>query len=558
MALESPIHFSNRGNPTPRGGSGFYKNLPLRTKVLLAPAVGVLLFIGFLVYTMVATLGNTQRLDRIRDVTFPTLEVATINVTTLEKITETLNSAAATGESDMVKTADGLAENIRQNLQKFAKLDEGQRAAAEQALQTFDGYYGKAQSISNALISGTLDMGSAGGNLAEMKKALDDTRLQFNSLRENTLKNFTAMVDASSATSRHMMGIGLIGAVAVVAAALLAWYMASLITRSVATVVRSMRDIAAGEGDLTRRITPETGDEIGELVTRFNEFVSKLQKDIGSLVDSLKSLEAAAADMGGVVSNTEAFVAQQHGVVADVTEGVNSIRTGIEQVAQSAESASTAATMADEVTQTSYSGIQTTISTINGLAASVQQAFTELGNLRNDAARIGTVVNTIKGIADQTNLLALNAAIEAARAGEHGRGFAVVADEVRKLSGQTQEATVEVGSIVDQVDRTMSALSNIIETSQTKAISSVEQITESGHTLQEITAKVGTIRTMNHEIARATEQQQQGSESITQRITDLESISSASNAQARALTEISRKISNLTQSLKSVSGHFKI
>ena len=534
------------------------KHLPLRTKILIAPFVSVVLFVAYLGFTLFVSTSNTQRLDQIKDVTFPTLDIANNNVTLSEKIYESLNSAAATGEKDMITAADEIAKKVRENLTEFGRLDAEQKNAADAALKQFDSYFSKARALSMGLVTKQLELGQAGPKMSEMRAELETLNKQLSDLRGHTRQKFVDTVDDSAAASHRMLAVGAVGALAVLASSLLAWIIASAIVRSVDTVLRSMRDIATGEGDLTSRIQVETNDEIGELVKQFNAFVSSLQNDIRSLVGSLRELESTIGTLSGVVTQTERSVLQERGVISDVTSGVARVLESIGVVAASAIQASQAASEADDTAKNGNSNIQTTINTIHELAESVKQAFSGLGNLRADATQIASVVNTIKGIADQTNLLALNAAIEAARAGEQGRGFAVVADEVRKLSSQTQEATVQVERIVGQLENTMTSLFAIIETSQGMALASVDQIASSGQALEAITGKVSTIREMNMAIAQATDQQKHGAEAIGGRITDLDAVSNSASEQSHALTDASVQIRELSGKLQSIAGHFKI
>ncbi|MBS0370496.1 MAG: methyl-accepting chemotaxis protein [Proteobacteria bacterium] len=512
---------------------------------------------AYLAFTLIVSNSNSSRLDQIRDTSFPSLGLANANITLTEKVAENLNSAAATGEKEMIDAADGIAEKIRKNLINFGRVSASQKLPADAALKQFDSYYSKARGLSMGMVDKQVDMSAAGPKIAEMRQEFDLLNSQLASLRDATHRQFVNMVEESAQASRQMLSIGGIGALAVLASGLLAWIAASAITRSVDSVVNSMRAIACGEGDLTRRIEPETNDEIGELVNRFNDFVSSLQRDMSSLMKALHDLENTIGVLGIVVSKTENSVAEERGVIIDVTRDVGAIREGIDHVASNADQASVAAAGADEAAKTSYINIQTTIDAIKGLAASVQDAFVELGNLRNDAGQIGKVVCSIKTIAEQTNLLALNAAIEAARAGEQGRGFAVVADEVRKLAGETQIATVEVSGIVSQVERTMETLTKIIEASQSKAVAGVAQIADSGNALEGITDRVGTIRRMNHEIAETSVIQRNEVESIAVRIADLEKVSDSTLSQSQALSEASLHIRNLAGRLQSIAGRFR-
>ena len=536
-----------------------FKKLSIRSKILLAPLVGAVFFAVYLAYSYTVTSQNTQRLTVIRDASFPALEAANSNVVVLEKITEILNTAVTTGEKDLIQESDNHAEKLRKNIQRFGSLERSQTAAATTALDQFNAYYDKARMLSLGLIGKTIDMGQAGGRVKEMGAELQKLTATLGQLRAGADQAFRQIIDDSTAASQRALTLGLVLAMVIGAGVgSITWIVASTITRSINTVVRSMRDIAAGEGDLTYRIPRQTEDEIGELVERFNAFVSSLQHDITSLVAALRTLDATAETMGSMVSATEQGIAEQSNVITEVDEKIREIRERISHVAGNAVSASKSAAEADAGAKHGFSEIQTTISAIDRLANNVNSAHTELTALKQGAARIGSVAKVINDIADQTNLLALNAAIEAARAGEMGRGFAVVADEVRKLAGQTQAATVEVTGIITQFQATTEKIALVIETGQGIAIESVDRVKTSGRSLQEISGKVGDICAMNEDIAAATDRQQTASTSIVTRIADLNKLSDVSKQQAQSLTDVGRRIQQFAVDLKQISGKFKV
>lgn len=529
--------------------------LPLLQKILLAPLIGALCFVLYLAYNFNVSSENNTRVETIRDVLFPTLEAANNNVSLLDSIIGTLNAAVASGEKDALGGADELATKVRANLDKIKKADHDHASEAAQLATEFEGYYGAAKALSAGMLSGQAPNQDT---IKGMGAKLDSYRNHLNKFRDTSYKRFTITVDDTSKSSNQALVVGFIGAaVAVATSIILSLFVSFSIKRNVDNVVTSLKDIAQGEGDLRRRIPQQSTDEIGELVKWFNSFVDKLHGDIRQLVESVRTLGDMTGEMADIVEKTDTCITEEKRVISQVAGQIDGMGLQIEQVASSAASASSAANEADSAAGSGLANIRTTIDRINDLASRVNDASFTLQKLEQDSQQINVVVDVIKDISTQTNLLALNAAIEAARAGEHGRGFAVVADEVRSMAVRTQESTAKIFQIVNQLQQTTTSVVDVIMNSQREAEKTVEQVTGSGETLQSISTKVGTISNMNQTIAASTDEQQRASNDISQQMANLHRISGTTAEQGEKLAHISTNIKTLTANLKEIAEHFK-
>jgi methyl-accepting chemotaxis protein len=197
------------------------------------------------------------------------------------------------------------------------------------------------------------------------------------------------------------------------------------------------------------------------------------------------------------------------------------------------------------------------MSDIEGLAQAVEQAGGVIHKLEADSENIGTVLDVIRGIAEQTNLLALNAAIEAARAGEQGRGFAVVADEVRNLASRTQQSTQEIQGMIEQLQSGARDAVQVMDTGREQAQTSVEQAARAGASLEAITQAVASIREMNHHMAESARQQGQVAEEINQNLTNITQVAEQTTEGAGQLGQASDQLAGLATELQSLVGHFK-
>jgi methyl-accepting chemotaxis protein len=337
-----------------------------------------------------------------------------------------------------------------------------------------------------------------------------------------------------------------------------AWVVAGHITASLADVVKSLRDIAQGEGDLTRRLAKKSEDEVGELVLWFNTFVEKLQGIIRDLVNNVLPLSQLALTLSQISSEADDNIRRQQSASGEVKRAVGEMSDSVEAVAQSAGAAAESARTADEKAQQGLSIVKETVTSIESLARAVDNAGDVIGRLEQDSEKVGMVLDVIKTIADQTNLLALNAAIEAARAGEAGRGFAVVADEVRTLASRTQQSTQEIHAIIDQLQSAARSAVGVIEMGKSQAGESVEKATRAGRRLEAIAEVVTSIFHKNEQIAGATEQQQRVSSHIVDHVNGISAQADNTAQSSRRMAEASRELAQLAGRLEALARQFRI
>jgi len=363
----------------------------------------------------------------------------------------------------------------------------------------------------------------------------------------------------SDATAERAISVSVfLVVVGVVAAGLLAFFTIVSITRPLDRVVARLRDIAEGEGDLTQRLDEEARTELGTLSHWFNTFVDKVQAVVGQVQEVSEQLASAAEETSVITDQTNSGVQEQQVATRHVATAMEQMVATVHEVARNTSNAANATEVANEEMDKGSQVVTRTVDRISQLAAEVGQSADIIQQLAKDSESVGGVLDVIRGIADQTNLLALNAAIEAARAGEQGRGFAVVADEVRTLAGRTQQSTQEIQEMIERLQTGAVSAVDTMERGRENAQASVCDAALAGHSLESITSSVTSIRDVNTQVASAAEEQSAVAEEIKGSIINISEIAERTALGAQETSRASEHLAELSNRLQSLVGGFKI
>tara|TARA_R110000737_G_scaffold982_8_gene2861 strand:- start:4612 stop:6105 length:1494 start_codon:yes stop_codon:yes gene_type:complete len=332
---------------------------------------------------------------------------------------------------------------------------------------------------------------------------------------------------------------------------------AKLVTKPLSDVANALENIARGEGDLTQRLGVKREDEIGLVAGSFNVFVEKIQILVQSIQQSVQQTSEVSHNVYLASEASRGHLENQQEETDQVAAAITEMSASAKEIAHNVKLTAGSAGQANQDAREVSAIIKASIESINGLSEHLNEATTVVGALEDDVKGIVSVLDVIRGIADQTNLLALNAAIEAARAGEQGRGFAVVADEVRALASRTQESTALIQETIKRLQLGAKSAVNVMEDSQVKSKASVENAESSGQSINSILSSTEQITDMATHIATAVEEQSTVAEELSHNVHRIVTAGHSSLEQLNAMTKNSEIMQDSADKLNVLTQQFK-
>ncbi|MBB2493862.1 methyl-accepting chemotaxis protein [Aquipseudomonas ullengensis] len=538
------------------------KNLSLTLKLSLLPAVallGLLLYVG---YTSLQLSANDSRLVNLETHSFPTLEKADAVIFQFSRLPGLLNSAVAAGELETLDDARKVLAEIaskQQELQTLARDNPQREAELSDWRSAIQHYADNALSASEQLIKGSATFEDLRPSLDRMASDLGSAQTIASSFRGHAYEDFQAALAQTRTDNATTTRVGFIlTALLVGLVGLGAWVIIRGIMGNVHGVIDSLKAIARGDGDLTRRVNVDSNDEIGVMIQLFNGFLDKLQGTIHQIIDAASPLGQMSQELYRLTQGAEENAKSQQGHTDSIGRDIQTMTSSIQEVAQRSQQASTGAGDASRQAAAARTNIGSLSTSISDLGSSVMGAVQAMQQLEEETQQVGSVLTVIRSIAEQTNLLALNAAIEAARAGEQGRGFAVVADEVRNLAQKTAASTAEIQQIIQRLQNSANGVLNVMTANGDKAQASIERSVEATRMLESIATAVGQIDELNAGIAQLTQEQIGLSSSIQQDTQVLQQDAQATANGAEATARLGERLVSTGDHLRAATAQFRV
>ncbi len=383
--------------------------------------------------------------------------------------------------------------------------------------------------------------------------------------RINALKNMedelaSHLLNAAQAFKQAQQNTLIVSSIIVACILLTTLWMNFAILKAIGTTIKGLSQAMADvqNNNLKVRVNVEANDELGQISKAFNQTIDSFSKAIKKMAESSTVLAASAEETSVTIQENEQSLREQQQGTALIATALEEMNATVKDVSTNINEAASASQVANEKAASGKASVNRTVADINSLVDDIGDLKNTIGLLHESSATINNVVEVIKSVAEQTNLLALNAAIEAARAGEQGRGFAVVADEVRTLAQRTQESTSEIESIIDTVNRQSSQAYDVIENCTKKASETVGNAGEMNGLLEEISQSVEQILSMTEQVATAAEQQVAVTQELSQNVLMVDSKSQASAVGAEQISGAAREQAQMALGLQDLSSKYAI
>ncbi|NWA06709.1 methyl-accepting chemotaxis protein [Pseudomonas gingeri] len=424
-----------------------------------------------------------------------------------------------------------------------AKLPEQHLANLQQAGESFKAYRAAVGAFRDSQVAS-----------AQALKRMEEQGNKLLGLSDQLTELQTGRRDSDAANAKNMLGIATV--LALLFGVIAAWAITRQIVIPLQQTLKVVERVAAG--DLSQDLETSRRDELGQLQRAMHSMTVSLRKLIGGISDGVTQIASAAEQLSAVTEQTSAGVNSQKVETDQVATAMHEMTATVQEVARNAEEASEAAAAADQQAREGDRVVGEAIAQIERLATEVGNSTAAMSHLKAESDKIGSVLDVIKSVAQQTNLLALNAAIEAARAGEAGRGFAVVADEVRSLALRTQKSTEEIEELIVGLQSGTQQVANIMDNSRGLTDSSVELTRRAGGSLESITRTVSAIQAMNQQIAAAAEQQSATAEEINRSVLNVRDVSEQTSSASEETAASSIELARLGNHLQVLVSHFRL
>ncbi|PWE40506.1 methyl-accepting chemotaxis protein [Pseudomonas prosekii] len=453
-------------------------------------------------------------------------------------------SAKTEAEQPALDAIDNALKNIASlPTQLPDQLTEQHNANLQQAAESLKAYRAAVSQFRDSQVA----------NAAALKRMVAQGDVLLDLSKKLTVSQ-TVVRDTDAAQAKtHLLMASIL---ALVVGLLAAWAITRQIVIPLSETLKVAERVAAG--DLTHNLISQREDELGQLQRAMQSMTLGLRELIGGISDGVTQIASAAEELSAVTEQTSAGVNNQKIETDQVATAMHEMTATVQEVARNAEEASEAAAAADQQAREGDKVVGEAIAQIERLAIEVGNSTAAMGDLKRESDKIGSVLDVIKSVAQQTNLLALNAAIEAARAGEAGRGFAVVADEVRSLAQRTQKSTEEIEELIVGLQTGTQQVATIMDNSRSLTDSSVELTRRAGGSLESITRTVSAIQSMNQQIAAAAEQQSAVAEEINRSVLNVRDVSEQTSAASEETAASSVELARLGTHLQMLVGKFKV
>ncbi|KAF7778108.1 hypothetical protein PMAN_a2906 [Pseudoalteromonas marina] len=538
--------------------SGFsFQNLSITKKIHAITCIAVVAFIIMVLINFLAIDDNRASLDEMGNSSYKVVKLTSANVGLLEKLDELYTQAVTFGEQDLITKADDTYKTIESNINLIKQMSNSY--ISNDVVKELADYEKISATIANGMVNGTADFSKI-QQQAQLKTSLYGSVLEsFKAAQQKADNRFFELVESTNTRSDNALTLMLV--VSIVSLLLLlfmAIWIAKNIGSSASDAANNLSLLANGKGSLSTQLTVNSKDEIGQVSINFNAFIALLKETVLEVIAVCEPLMENSTRLVQGMEQAERATTKQTTDAEIVKQSMEEMKQSVGDISQSAANASHAAETAEKEVEQSRTQVQMSVNASRTLSDEINQAATTINKLADDTKNVSQILNVITSIADQTNLLALNAAIEAARAGEHGRGFAVVADEVRELASRTAHSTNEIRELLGALTTAANDSVTAMTSARDMATDNATAAEKTGISIEKIAEQMLEINGMNSQIAAATEEQTSVAAMVVENVSNMHVSFEDTMDSLLAVRDVAKNLHYLSDNLLDATAKFRI
>jgi len=537
--------------------AGFsFQNLSITKKIHAITCIAIVAFVVIVLINYLAMNDNKVSLDEMGSSSYEIVKITSQNVVLLEKLDELYTQAVTFGELELLNRADDVYNTINSN---FALITQLNNSFIDIDIDELANYEKISSSIASGMVNGNADMDKI-QQQAQLKSSLYESVLEsFKAAQKKADNRFFELVANTNERSDEALTLMLVvSIVSLISLLFMAIWIAKNIGKSASDAANNLSLLASGNGSLSTQLSVNSEDEIGQVSINFNAFISLLRETVLEVIAVCEPLMENSTRLVQGMEQAERATSKQTSDAEVVKQSMEEMKQSVGDISQSAASASHAAETAEKEVEQSRTQVKMSVTVSRTLSNEINQAATTINKLADDTKNVSQILNVITSIADQTNLLALNAAIEAARAGEHGRGFAVVADEVRELASRTAHSTNEIRELLGALTTAANESVTAMTSARDMATDNANAAEKTGISIEKIAEQMLEINGMNSQIAAATEEQTSVAAMVVENVSNMHVSFEDTMASLLAVRDVAKNLHYLSDNLLDATAKFRI